>query len=305
MGLRIAVLIPCFNEEQTIGKVIDDFKAQLPDAQIYVYDNNSTDKTAALAVEHGAMLRRETRQGKGYVVRTMFRDVDADVYVMVDGDDTYPAEAVHDLIGCITAGSADMVVGNRLMGGTYAKENKRAFHTAGNNIVRKLINFLFNASIDDVTSGYRAFGKSFVKNVPINSPGFEIETEMTLQALDKKYLIRELPVAYRDRPAGSSSKLNTYKDGSKVLATIIRIFKDYRPMMFFGYLSILLCAVGLAIGLPVVAEYERTGLVPRLPSAVLAAVFEILSAISLTCGLMLQSIARHFQELYQLITTER
>lgn len=302
--VKLAVLIPCFNEEQTVGKVVDDFRRELQDAQIYVYDNNSADGTALIAQKHGAIVRREVRQGKGHVVRSMFRDIDADVYIMVDGDDTYPAEAVHDLISSITQGTADMVVGNRQAEGAYASENKRAFHTFGNTLVRRIINFLFNGSLNDVMSGYRAFNERFVRSIPITSPGFEVETEMTLNALDKGCVIAEVPVAYRDRPAGSSSKLNTFRDGAKVLTAIVRIFKDYRPMLFFGYLSLLLFVVGLAIGLPVVADYAHTGLVPRLPSAVLALGIELLAAIALTCGLILQTMSRHFREIYE-ITTRR
>ena len=303
--MQVAVLIPCFNEASTIAKVVDDFTAQLPDAAIYVYDNNSSDDTASIAAQHGAIVRRERRQGKGFVVRSMFRDIDADVYVLVDGDDTYPADAVHDLIEAVQTGQADMAVGDRLSGGVYARQNKRAFHGFGNRLVRWSINAVFHSSFADVMSGYRAFSRRFVKNMPVSSPGFEIETEMTLHALDRRCLITEIPVAYRDRPAGSVSKLNTCADGFRVLATILRILKDYRPLAFFGGASLLFFALGLAVGIPVVIEYAETGLVPRFPSAILAAGLELMAAISLVCGLILDTITRHFKEVYELLAARR
>ena len=230
--MKTAVLIPCYNEEITIEKVIKDFKKELPDAEIYVYNNNSKDKTAEIAEKNGAIVRHEYRQGKGNVVRSMFREIDADIYVMVDGDDTYPAEEVHKLIKPVVDGEADMVIGDRLTNGTYQKENKRHFHEFGNNLVKKSINVAFKTDLKDIMTGYRVFNKLFVKTMPVMSPKFEIETEMTIHALDKNFLIEEIPVTYRDRPEGSVSKLNTYSDGFKVLKTIFNLYKNYRPMPF-------------------------------------------------------------------------
>ena len=218
---KIAVLIPCYNEELTIEKVIKDFRKELPDADIYVYDNNSKDKTAEIAVANGAIVKHEYRQGKGNVVRTMFREIEADIYVMVDGDDTYPAEFVHKLIEPIRTGEADMTIGDRLSNGTYQEENKRHFHEFGNNLVKKSINVLFRTKLKDIMTGYRVFNRAFVKNMPILSKGFEIETEMTLYALDKRFIIKEIPITYRDRPHGSSSKINTVWDGYKVIKKIL------------------------------------------------------------------------------------
>ena len=244
--MEIAVLIPCYNEELTVGKVIDDFKRELPGATIYVYDNNSKDRTSEVALEHGAIVRKEPRQGKGNAVRSMFRDVVADCYIMVDGDDTYPAEFVHELIRPIVTGEANMVIGDRLSNGTYFDENKRAFHSFGNNLVKGLINFLYKSNITDIMTGYRAFDRFFVKSMPVMSPGFEIETEMSIHALDKKFLLKEVPIDYRDRPEGSESKLNTFSDGIKVLKKIGTLFKDYKPLLFFSLWSLLLLILGLA-----------------------------------------------------------
>ena len=218
---KIAVLIPCYNEELTVEKVIKDFRRELPEAEIYVYDNNSKDKTAQIARENGAIVKHEYKQGKGNVVRSMFSDIDADLYIMVDGDDTYPAESVHTLIEPVRRGEADMCIGDRLSNGTYQKENKRPFHEFGNNIVRGSINFLFGSKLKDIMTGYRVFNKKFVKNMPVMSAKFEIETEMSLYALDKRFVIKEIPIVYRDRPEGSFSKLNTITDGFKVVKTII------------------------------------------------------------------------------------
>lgn len=218
--MEIAVLIPCYNEEKTIAQVITDFKNQLPDAKIYVYDNNSKDRTAEIAAQNGAIVRKEPRQGKGNVVRSMFFDIDADYYVMVDGDNTYPAEFVHDLLKPLIYNHADMVIGDRLSNGTYHSENKRNFHNFGNNLVRNLINSLYKSNIQDIMTGYRAFNKFFVKTIPVMSPGFQIETELTIHSLDKRFKVTEIPIDYRDRPEGSESKLNTFRDGYKVLKTI-------------------------------------------------------------------------------------
>ena len=230
---KIAVLIPCYNEELTVEKVVTDFKRELPAADIYVYDNNSKDKTADLASAAGAIVRKETAQGKGNVVRTMFKNIDADVYILVDGDDTYPADEVHKLIQPVLEGNADMVIGDRLSNGTYFEENKRGFHGFGNNLVKNLINFLFKSNINDIMTGYRVYSRRFVKNMPVMSSGFQIETEMTIFSLVYRMKLVEIPITYRDRPAGSESKLNTFSDGFKVLVKLFDLFKNYRPMLFF------------------------------------------------------------------------
>lgn len=297
---KIAVLIPCYNEELTIEKVVKDFKKELPDADIYVYDNNSKDKTAEIAKNAGAIVKHEYRQGKGNVVRSMFRDIDADIYVMVDGDDTYPAEFVHELIKPIRDGQADMTIGDRLSNGTYQEENKRKFHEFGNNLVKKGINMLFDTKLKDIMTGYRVFNKIFVKNMPVMTPKFEIETEMTLYALDKKYIIKEIPIIYRDRPEGSESKLNTVSDGIKVVKTIFNMFKDYKPFQFFGIIALILLVLGLVAGIPVIIEYVKTAYITKLPSAVLATGLIMLSAIMFQCGLILQTIVKQHKENYEL-----
>lgn len=289
---RIAVLIPCYNEAPTIAKVIDDFRRVLPDASIYVYDNNSRDGTAAIAREHGAIVRHEARQGKGNVVRQMFRDIDAACYLMVDGDDTYPAEAARALCDPILDGSADMTVGDRLSNGTYGKENKRAFHNFGNNLVRRMIKLIYGYSFEDVMTGYRAFSRVFVKTFPVLSDGFQIETELSIHAVDRHWRIVDMPIAYRDRPEGSVSKLSTVSDGIKVLATIGSLFKNYRPMKLFTLVALVFLALGLWLGIPVVAEFLRTGLVPRFPTAILAASLIFLCGLSFATGLILDSVAK-------------
>lgn len=297
---RIAVLIPCYNEEVTIGKVIKDFKEALPQAEIYVYDNNSRDRTASIARDAGAIVRHEPRQGKGNVVRQMFRDIEADCYLMVDGDDTYPAEAASDLCTPILRGEADMTVGDRLSNGTYAEENKRAFHGFGNNLVRTMIRWIYGYGFEDVMTGYRAFSRTFVKTFPVLSEGFQIETELSIHAVDRGWRIVDVPIAYRDRPEGSTSKLNTISDGIKVILTISSLFKDYRPFKFFNLASLLLCAIGLIIGLPVISEFIHTGLVPRLPSALLATGFVFLGALSFATGLILDTIAKNDRKQWEL-----
>lgn len=297
---KIAVLIPCYNEELTIEKVIKDFKKELPEADIYVYNNNSKDKSKEIALKNGVKVVDEYKQGKGNVVRSQFRDIDADIYVMVDGDDTYPAEFVHELIKPIRNGEADMVIGDRLSNGTYQKENKRHFHEFGNNLVRKSINILFNTNLKDIMTGYRVFNKRFVKNMPVLSPKFEIETEMSLYALDKKYIIKEIPIIYRDRPEGSSSKLNTVSDGIKVVKTIVRMFKDYKPLRFFGIIALILFCLGLIIGIPVICEFVKTSYITKVPSAILATGVMIFSVISLQCGIILDTITRQHRENYEL-----
>ncbi len=297
---KVAVLIPCYNEELTIEKVIKDFKKELPEADIYVYNNNSKDKTKEIAKKNGAIVVDEYKQGKGNVVRSQFRDIDADIYVMVDGDDTYPAEFVHKLIEPIKNGEADMTIGDRLSNGTYQKENKRHFHEFGNNLVRKAINVLFDTNLKDIMTGFRAFNKRFVKNMPVLSPNFEIETEMSLYALDKKYIIKEIPIIYRDRPEGSTSKLNTVSDGIKVVKTIFGMFKDYRPFRFFGIIALILLILGLICGIPVIVEYFKTSYITKVPSAILATGFVSLAAISFQCAIILNTITRQHRENYEL-----
>jgi len=298
--MKIAVLIPCYNEEKTIEKVIKDFKKELPEADIYVYDNNSKDKTAQIAKESGAIVKHEYRQGKGNVVRSMFRDVDADIYVMVDGDDTYPAEEVHKLIEPVVNGEADMVIGDRLTNGTYGKENKRHFHEFGNNLVKKAINLTFNTNLKDIMTGYRVFNKFFVKNMPVMSPKFEIETEMSLHALDKKFLIKEIPIIYRDRPEGSTSKLNTISDGIKVIKTIVKMFKDFKPRQFFWLAAIIMSVIGLIIGIPVIVEFAKTGYIMKVPSAILATGIMIIALIIAQCGVVLDTVVKQHKEKYEL-----
>lgn len=298
--MKTAVLIPCYNEEQTIEKVIKDFKKELPEAEIYVYDNNSKDKTAQIAEVNGAIVKHEYRQGKGNVVRSMFRDIDADIYVMVDGDDTYPAEEVHKLMEPVVNGQADMVIGDRLTNGTYQKENKRHFHEFGNQLVRKAINVAFKTNLKDIMTGYRVFNKIFVKNMPVLSPKFEIETEMSLHALDKKFIIKEIPIVYRDRPAGSESKLNTISDGMKVIKTIVKMFKDFKPRQFFWIFSLLFVALGLLVGIPVIVEFIRTGYITKMPSAILATGIMILAIIIAQCGVVLDTVVKQHREKYEL-----
>ena len=297
---KIAVLIPCYNEELTIEKVIKDFRKELPEADIYVYNNNSKDRTKEIAIKNGAIVVDEYKQGKGNVVRSQFRDIEADIYVMVDGDDTNPAEFVHQLIEPVRNGQADMTIGDRLSNGTYQKENKRPFHEFGNNLVKKAINVLFDTKLKDIMTGYRVFNKRFVKNMPVLSPKFEIETEMSLYALDKKYTIKEIPIVYRDRPEGSSSKLNTVGDGIKVVKTIARMFKDYKPFKFFGLIALILFIIGLAIGIPVLVEFFKTAYITKVPSAILATGFMGLAAVSLQCGIVLDTITRQHKEDYEL-----
>ena len=298
--MKTAVLIPCYNEELTIEKVIKDFKKELPDADIYVYDNNSKDKTAQIAKANGAIVKHEYRQGKGNVVRSMFRDIDADIYVMVDGDDTYPAEEVHKLIKPVQEGRADMAIGDRLTNGTYQKENKRHFHEFGNNLVRKSINVLFNTKLKDIMTGYRVFNKVFVKNMPVMSPKFEIETEMSLHALDKKFIIEEIPIVYRDRPEGSVSKLNTVSDGMKVIKTIIKMFKDFKPRQFFWVIDLIFVIIGLIVGIPVIVEFAKTGYITKVPSAILATGIMTIALIIGQCGVILDTVVKQNRENYEL-----
>lgn len=296
---KIAVLIPCYNEAATIGKVVRDFRAALPEAVIYVYDNNSTDQTAAIAREAGAVVRREPRQGKGNVIRTMFRDVDARCYLMVDGDDTYPAEYARQMADAVLLDHADMVVGDRLSS-TYFTENKRPFHNVGNVLVRKLVNRFFHGQIVDIMTGYRAFSRLFVKSYPTLSRGFEIETEMSIHALDKNFYLVNVPVDYRDRPEGSQSKLNTYTDGAKVLMTIFRLVKDYKPLAFFTTVAAILTVIAAVLFIPVFWEYLDTGLVARFPTLIVAGFVFLGGLLTFCCGLILDTVIKKDRQNFEL-----
>ena len=300
MPASIAVLIPCYNEEITIGKVVDDFKRVLPEADIYVYDNNSSDRTSEIAREHGAIVRFEPRQGKGNVVRSMFREIDADYYIMVDGDDTYPAEAARELLAPLESGEADMTVGDRLSNGSYGEENDRAFHGFGNDLVRWLINAIYGYAFDDVMTGYRAFNRAFVKTMPVLSAGFQIETELSIHAVDKRWKIVDVPIDYRDRPEGSESKLSTFGDGAKVLMAIASLFKEYKPMAFFGWITLIFLILGLIVGVPVIAEFFATGFVTKIPSAILAVGLVFCGVLSLTAGAILDTVAKSNRKLWEL-----
>lgn len=300
------MLVPCYNEEVTVEKVVRDYRAALPEADVYVYDNNSSDRTAeiaaALAAEDPRVhVRQEYRQGKGNVIHAMFRDIDAECYVMIDGDDTYPAEHAREMVDAVLSGRADMVIGDRLST-TYGKENKRPFHELGNTMVRGLINAMFGCRITDIMTGYRAFSRQFVKGFPVLSRGFEIETEMSIHAVDKNLRIVEVPVGYRDRPEGSASKLNTYSDGFKVLRTIFRLFRDYRPLAFFGALSVVLALVSVVLFVPVLMDYVRVGLVPRFPTLIVATGLGIASLLSWGIGLILDVEVKKHRQLYEVVT---
>ena len=297
---KIAVLIPCYNESKTIAKVIKDYKKVLPKADIYVYDNNSTDGTDEIARKAGAIVKYEYRHGKCIVIRSMFKDIDADCYLMIDGDDTYPKENAKEMCDLVLEGKADMVIGDRLSS-TYFTENKRPFHNFGNKLVRGLINTLFKSNIRDIMTGYRAFSYEFVKTFPVLSKGFEIETEMTIHALDKNFLLKEIPVEYRDRPAGSVSKLNTYSDGFRVLKTIARLFKEYKPTVFFSVISLIFLIISLCFGIPVFIEYFETGLVPRIPTLIFAGFMLIIAILLFICGLILEVLVKKHRQLFELI----
>ena len=302
MKKKIAVLIPCYNEAKTVARVVKDYKNALSGADIYVYDNNSTDGTGEIAKKAGAIVRIEHRQGKGNVVRSMFRDIEADCYLMIDGDGTYPADVARRMCDMVLDDGVDMVVGDRLSS-TYFKENKRPFHNVGNRIVRFLINLIFRSHIKDIMTGYRAFSRDFVKTYPVLSKGFEIETEMTIHALDKNFYIEEIPVNYKDREEGTESKLNTISDGIKVIMTIARLFEEYKPMMFFGIISILLLILSVILGLPVIIEYFDTGMVPRFPSLIVAGFLLIISAMMTVCGIILQVVVRKQKEVFEILLT--
>lgn len=295
---KIAVLIPCYNEELTVEKTVSDFKRVLPNADIYVYNNNSKDRTKELALKAGAIVRDEYRQGKGAVVRSMFKDIDADVYVMVDGDDTYPAEEVEGLIAPVLEGKADMVIGDRLSS-TYYTENKRPFHNFGNSLVKGLINFLFKSDLNDIMTGYRSFSKKFVKCMPVMSDGFQIETEMTIFALTNNMQVVNVPITYRDRPEGSESKLNTFSDGFKVLLTLFNLFKDNRPFLFFGSISIVIFIIGLLIGIPVINEFIKTAYITKVPSAILAAALMLNAFLMFSVGIILDAIKNEKRYLFE------
>lgn len=296
---KIAVLIPCYNEAKTVEKVVKDFKKVLPNADIYVYDNNSSDGTDKLAKKAGAIVRYERRQGKGNVIRTMFREIDADCYLMIDGDDTYPAKHAKEMCNLVLNENVDMVIGDRLSS-TYFTENKRPFHNFGNKLVRALINHLFKSNVRDIMTGYRAFSYDFVKTFPVLSKGFEIETEMTIHSLDKNFYIKEIPVDYRDRPKGSVSKLNTFSDGFKVLKTIARLFKEYKPMRFFGLISIIFFLITLGFGIPVFIDYFKTGLVERFPTLIFSGFMLMVSLLSFMCGLILEVVVKKHRQLFEL-----
>lgn len=298
MGNKIAVLIPCYNEELTVSDVVKDFKKALPEADIYVYNNNSKDRTKELALAAGAIVKDEYAQGKGNVVRAMFTDIDADIYVMVDGDNTYPADEVQALIQPVIEGRADMVIGDRLSS-TYYSENKRPFHNFGNSLVKGLINFLFKSNLEDIMTGYRAFSKKFVKTMPVLSDGFQIETEMTIFALTNRMKVVNVPITYRDRPEGSASKLNTFSDGMKVLLTLFNLFKDNRPFLMFGLISLVFFLLGLLIGVLVIIEFVLTGFITKVPSAVLAAALVINSFLFISVGIILDAVKNQKQYLFQ------
>ena len=296
---RIAVLIPCYNESATIAKVVSDFRRILPNAVIYVYDNNSNDCTAKLAAEAGAIVRHEYQQGKGNVIRRMFREVDAECYIMTDGDDTYPAESAPKMADLVLTRQADMVVGDRLSS-TYFEENKRPFHNFGNSLVRAGINLLFKSSIRDIMTGYRAFSYQFVKTFPVLSKGFEIETEMSIHAVDKNLHIENVVVQYRDRPEGSESKLNTYSDGLKVIRSIIRLYRNYRPFAFFGIIALLLAVLALAFFIPVFSKYLSTGLVPNFPTLIVCGFTMIAAIQSLFSGLVLETLRQKSRQDFEM-----
>lgn len=297
---KIAVLIPCYNESKTIAKVVKDYKEALPEADIYVYDNNSVDETDKIAKEAGAIVRYERRQGKGNVIRSMFHQIDADCYLMIDGDDTYPAENARQMCEEVLSGGADMVIGDRLSS-TYFEENKRPFHNIGNVTVRYLINKLFHSNVRDIMTGYRAFSRDFVKMFPVLSKGFEIETEMTIHALDKNMLLKEIPVTYRDRPAGSVSKLNTYSDGMKVIFTIFRLFRDYKPLLFFSCISLVLLVLAAILFAPVFYEYLQTGLVPRYPTLIVSGFVVLLAMLLWACGLILEVLVKKHRQMFEIL----
>jgi len=304
---KIAVLIPCYNESKTIQKVIEEYREALPEADIYVYDNNSTDgtdeKASTVASGEGTgkiYVKYEYRQGKGNVIRSMFRDIDADCYLLIDGDDTYPVENAREMCDLVLNKGVDMVIGDRLSS-TYFQENKRPFHNFGNVLVRTLINKIFRSNVRDIMTGYRAFSKPFVKNFPVLSKGFEIETEMTIHALDKNFLLQAVPVSYRDRPEGSISKLNTYSDGLKVIMTVFKLFRDYQPLYFFSICASFFILLSIILFIPIFIEYFETGLVPRFPTLFISCTLLIVALLLWICGLILEVVVKKHKQLYELM----
>ena len=296
---KIAVLVPCYNEAQTIKKVVEDFKRVLPQAVIYVYNNNSTDDTAKIAAEAGAIVRNEYKQGKGNVIRRMFREIDAECYIMTDGDATYPAEFAPQMADMVLNKNCDMVVGDRLSS-TYFQENKRPFHNFGNDIVRKSINFLFKSKIKDIMTGFRAFSYQFVKTFPVLSTGFEIETEMTIHAVDKNMAVGNVVIDYRDRQEGSESKLNTFSDGFKVIKTIIRLFKAYKPIWFYGLVALILAIISIGFFIPILVIYGETGLVPKFPTLIMCCFVMTVAILSFFSGSILQSLRQKEKQDFEL-----
>ncbi len=296
--MKTVVLIPCYNEELTIKKVILDFKKALPKADIYVYDNNSTDNSYEIAENAGAIVKREYRQGKGNVVRSMFRDIDADCYILVDGDDTYPAEASKEIEELILSKKADMVIGDRLSS-TYFTQNKRRFHNSGNRLVRKLLNTIFNSDISDIMTGMRGFSYEFVKSFPVTSREFEIETEMTIFALNHNFLIKELPIDYRDRMEGSESKLNTFSDGYKVVSLLFGLFRDIRPLFFFSLVTLVLLIIAGLYFFPVLIDFYRTGYVEKFPTLIIVGVVAIVAVIIFFTGVILHVIRKQHDENFE------
>ena len=301
---RIAVLIPCYNEENTIAQVILDFHQELPEADIYVFDNNSTDNSASIAESNGAVVIKEPRQGKGNVVRTMFSKIDADIYVMVDADGTYPPSNVRELIAPVISGDADMVIGDRLSS-TYFTENKRPFHNLGNRLVRQLINKLFKSDIHDVLTGYRAFNRNFVKSIAIQSTGFEIETELTVNALYYNFKVKEIVIPYVDRKTGSESKLNTFNDGIRIISTIFKLFRDYNPFLFFSSIAIVLAVIAIGFNIPVLIDYFNTGLVERFPTLFCGGFMMIAALLFFCAGMILQVISNQNKIIIDTINLKR
>ena len=301
---KIAVLIPCYNEGTTIGKVVVDFRSELPEADIYVYDNNSTDDTVEKAKKAGAIIGYERRQGKGNVVRRMLREIDADCYILVDGDDTYPVENAREMARMVLEEKTDMVIGDRLSA-TYFEENKRPLHDSGNRLVRSIINRIFHSDVKDIMTGYRAMSRRLVETLPLLSEGFEIETEMTIMALDSGLDIRHIPVQYRDRPDGSVSKLNTITDGCRILLTILKLYRDYQPLRFFSMIAVLLVVIATIVLIPVLTEYFQTGLVPRYPTLIVCGFVILFAMMMWVCGIVLEVMLAHQRQLRELIVKRK
>ena len=301
---KIAVLIPCYNEGTTIGKVVVDFRSELPEADIYVYDNNSTDDTVEKAKKAGAIIGYERRQGKGNVVRRMLREIDADCYILVDGDDTYPVENAREMARMVLEEKTDMVIGDRLSA-TYFEENKRPLHDSGNRLVRSIINRIFHSDVKDIMTGYRAMSRRLVETLPLLSEGFEIETEMTIMALDSGLDIRHIPVQYRDRPDGSVSKLNTITDGCRILLTILKLYRDYQPLRFFSIIAALLVVIATIVLIPVLTEYFQTGLVPRYPTLIVCGFVILFAMMMWVCGIVLEVMLAHQRQLRELIVKRK